>query len=75
MNNYRKYLQGHLIEVAREEKELAQKADLAQEKTTEIARQPARRFGVLKVCLFGFLATAPVVFKVVKSPERSISFG
>jgi len=48
--------------VAREEKEREQKAGLAQEKTREIARQPARRFGVLKVCLFGSLATAPVVF-------------
>lgn len=62
MNNYRKYLKGRLIEVAREEKELEQKAGLAQEKTREIARQSARRFGVIKVCLFGSLATVPVVF-------------
>jgi len=51
------HAQGHLKEVAREEKELEQKAGLAREKAGEIARQLARRFGVTKVCLFGSLAT------------------
>ncbi|SHJ53586.1 nucleotidyltransferase family protein [Desulfofundulus thermosubterraneus] len=76
MNNYRKYLQGHLKEVAREEKELEQKAGLAREKAGEIARQLARRFGVTKVCLFGSLAAgdfdqfSDIDLAVAGLPER-----
>lgn len=57
MQDYRKYVQGHLAEVAREEKEQAQKETLAREKAAEIARQLARRFNVTRVYLFGSLAT------------------